>query len=98
MKIPACASFGKTETFIFGPDSSKALFVPRSMANSIYMVGDEPVDYIYMVDAYYTGNDTGAIAWDDPNLAINWPVSEPVISQRDRNSPRLRDLFPEKFE
>ena len=56
------------------------------------------MDYIYLVDSYYDGSDTRAIAWDDPDLQINWPIENPIISERDRNNPNLRDLFPEKFK
>lgn len=67
------------------------------MANSYCITGDEAVHYIYLVDAYYDGIDTRAVAWDDPDLAIDWPIKDPIISERDKNNPRLRDLFPEKF-
>ena len=56
------------------------------------------MNYLYLVDSYYDGSDTRAIAWDDPDLQINWPIENPIISERDRNNPNLRDLFPEKFK
>ena len=90
-------TFEKVETFTIDNDNRIALFVSRGLANSYCVIGDRAVDYIYLVDAYYDGTDTQAIAWDDPNLAINWPVKDPIISQRDNNNPRLKDLFPEKF-
>jgi dTDP-4-dehydrorhamnose 3,5-epimerase len=55
------------------------------------------VHYLYLVDSYYDGSDTRAVAWDDPDLAIDWPVAEPVLSERDRSNPTLRELFPERF-
>ena len=67
------------------------------MANSFCVTGNIDVDYLYLVDAYYDGTDTTAIAWDDPDLAINWPIKDPILSQRDKNNPRFRELFPEKF-
>jgi dTDP-4-dehydrorhamnose 3,5-epimerase len=94
---PNSPTFGKNETFTFSPDDRKALFLPAGMANSICVVGDEDVNYLYLVDKYYDGSDTRAIAWDDPDLAIEWPIQEPIISDRDRNNPKLREMFPEKF-
>lgn len=91
-------TFGKVETFEFSEDSQKALFIPKGLANSICVHGDKPVHYLYLVDAYYDGTDTRAIAWDDPDLNINWPIRNPIISDRDKNNPRLRDLFPKKFK
>lgn len=93
---PDSPTFKKVFTFRFD-DDRKALFIPKGVANSICVVGNEPVNYLYLVDAYYDGSDTSAVAWDDPDLNISWPINDPIISERDRNNPRLRDLFPEKF-
>jgi len=95
---PDSPTFGKFETFTFSGDDRYALFIPEGFANSICVSGEKPVDYIYLVDKYYDGLDTSAIAWDDPDLAINWPIENPNISDRDKNNPKLRDLFPEKFK
>lgn len=91
-------SFGKVETFLINNENRIALFVSRGLANSYCILGKECVDYIYLVDAYYDGSDTRAVAWNDPDLAINWPIKDPIISERDKNNPRLRELFPEKFK
>lgn len=90
-------TFGKVETFEFKENDKRALFIPKGLANSSCVVGSRPVHYLYLVDAYYDGKDTRAIAWDDPDLAIKWPVRKPAISKRDKNNPRLRELFPDKF-
>lgn len=95
---PDSPTFGKYETFTFSSDDRKALFIPKGLANSICVTGDEDVNYIYLVDAYYDGKDTKAVTWDDPDIAIDWPISDPIISERDRNNPTLRGMFPEKFK
>ena len=94
---PDSKTFGKVETFTFGETRPRALFIPEGLANSICVVGTEPVHYFYLVDRYYDGSDTTAIAWDDPDLNIDWPVKDPIISERDKNNPTLREAFPEKF-
>ncbi len=94
---PESDCFGKVATFEFDDDNRRALFIPRGLANSICVVGEQPVHYLYLVDSYYDGSDLRAVAWDDPDLNIDWPIKQPVISERDRNNPRLRELFPEKF-
>ena len=91
------STFGKVETFTINDDDRFGLFIPNGLANSLCVTGDSAIDYIYLVDAYYDGSDTRAIAWDDPDLAIDWPIKNPIISKRDKNNPKLRDLFPEKF-
>ena len=91
-------TFGKVETFTINDDRRFGLFIPNGLANSLCVISDTAVDYIYLVDQYYDGSDTRAIVWDDPDLGINWPLKDPIVSDRDRNNPRLRDLFPEKFK
>jgi dTDP-4-dehydrorhamnose 3,5-epimerase len=95
---PESATFAKYEIFEFDEDSPKALFIPKGLANSVCVNGDKPVHYLYLVDAYYDGGDTRAIAWNDADLNIKWPIANPIISERDRNNPTLRQLFPEKFK
>ncbi len=95
---PDSESFGKYETFTIDDDNRISLFVPNGLANSICVIGDEPVDYFYLVDAYYDGSDTRAVAFNDPELKIPWPIEDPIVSERDQNNPTLRELFPEKFD
>lgn len=94
---PESETFGKYEIFTIDSQERKALFIPIGLANSICVLGEEDVNYIYLVDAYYDGSDTRAIAWDDPDLNIAWPIENPIISERDKNNPTLREMFPEKF-
>lgn len=91
-------TFGKTETFIVNDQNRIALFVSKGLANSYCIMGSQAVDYIYLVDAYWDGSDTKALAWDDLDVGISWPIDDPIISDRDKNNPKIRDLFPEKFK
>lgn len=96
---PESKTFGKIEEFVFKESDSKTLFVPSGVANSICVSGKKDVHYIYLVDVYYNaGADTTAIAWNDPDLNINWPVKKPIISKRDKNNPTLRERYPNKFK
>jgi dTDP-4-dehydrorhamnose 3,5-epimerase len=40
----------------------------------------------------YDGSDELGIAWDDPDLGLEWPDSEPILSERDKQNPRLADV------
>lgn len=95
---PDSPTFAKVETFNVDDNNRIGLFIPIGLANSLCVTGSQVVDYIYLVDIYWDGSDTRAIAWDDPDLDIKWPVENPIISERDKNNPRLRELFPEKFK
>ena len=95
---PESRTFGKYETLISDEDNRFALYVTKGIANSFCVMGEEDVHYLYVVDGSYDGSDTKAIAWDDPDVAVPWPVKKPIISKRDKNNPRLRDMFPDKFK
>lgn len=99
---PESKSFGKYETFIFNnsgeyPDPF-ALFLPPGIGNSMCVIGAEPVDYIYAVDEYWDNSKAQGIAWDDPDINIRWPIKDPIISDRDKNNLRLREIYPDKFK
>ena len=96
---PDFPTFSKVETFEFDDENRYALFIPRGLANSVCADGKEVVNYIYLVDDYYDPKNPGttSIVWNDPDLKIPWPLEDAIISERDRNNPRLRDLFPAKF-
>lgn len=94
---PDSKTFGRYKIFNFGGNSHRALFISKGLANSICVSGDEVVDYLYLVDAYFGGKEKRAVIWNDPDLNIPWPVKNPVISEKDRQNPTLRQLFPEKF-
>lgn len=99
---PDSKTFGKVEEFMFdntrqGSDH-KALFLAKGLGNSICAMGDEPVHYLYLVDEYWDDSKARGIAWNDPDLNIDWPVKNPIVSRRDKDNPKLRELFPEKFE
>jgi dTDP-4-dehydrorhamnose 3,5-epimerase len=49
----------------------------------------------YLVDQYYDNSDEKGIRWDDPALGIDWGVPHPILSERDRQNPRLADVPPE---
>jgi dTDP-4-dehydrorhamnose 3,5-epimerase len=93
---PDSLTFGHVETFRFTPGSPLAVFIPTGVAHGYCVLSDE-ADYIYQVTAYYDGSDRRAIAWNDPDLAVPWPVGEPILSERDVRAPRLREIFPERF-
>jgi dTDP-4-dehydrorhamnose 3,5-epimerase len=93
---PDSPTFGQIDTFQLGETNRCKLFIPRGLAHGFCVLSDE-ADYIYQVTAYYDGTDTRAVAWNDPDLAVPWPISDPILSERDKTAPTMRDLFPDRF-
>ena len=74
-----------------------ALFLPPGIGNSICVAGEEPVNYMYLVSEYWDNSKAKGFVWNDPDMGINWPIKDPILSDRDKKNPRIRDVYPEKF-
>jgi dTDP-4-dehydrorhamnose 3,5-epimerase len=93
---PDSRTFGVVDTFRLGERGGLTLFLPAGVAHG-YCVLSPEADYMYQVTRYYDGTDTRAVAWDDPDLAVQWPIEDPILSERDRNNPKLRQIVPERL-
>lgn len=100
---PDSPTFGKVEYITIDntkEDSKRqALFLPKGgIGNSVCVLGTEMMHYFYLIDEYWDDAKAKGVAWDDPDLNIKWPVKDPILSERDKTNPTLRELFPEKFK
>lgn len=68
--------------------SRRMLYVPRGFAHGFCVLGDG-ADVHYKVDSEYSPEHDRGIAWDDPDIGIDWPVSEPALSEKDSRHPGL---------
>jgi dTDP-4-dehydrorhamnose 3,5-epimerase len=94
---PESSTFGQVAVFELGEHNRVSLYLPRGVANGCCPLSDE-ADYVYLVTQYYDGSDTRAVRWDDPDLAVPWPIDNPVLSERDQRNPSLRELLPGMFQ
>lgn len=83
-------TFGKWRSFILSEYNQRQLFVPKGFAHGFCtLVPNTEVQY--KVDAYYSAKYDRGIFWNDPNLNIDWPVKEAILSEKDANLPLLED-------
>lgn len=68
------------------------LWVPPGFAHGFCATTDE-ADLMYKVTSFYDGSADRSIRWDDPEIAIKWPVKDPILSTKDAAAPRLRDAL-----
>lgn len=68
------------------------LWVPPGFAHGFCVLGDA-AEVEYKCTALYDRDDELTIAWNDPEIAIRWPIAEPVLSERDRTAPRLAEVL-----
>ncbi len=90
----ASSTFGQWEAHELSDANHHQLWIPPGLAHGFCVVSPE-ADFVYACTARYDAADEGGVAWDDPDLAIPWPVDRPLISEKDRALPRLRDLTPD---
>jgi dTDP-4-dehydrorhamnose 3,5-epimerase len=65
--------------------------MPHGFAHGFCVLSDF-ADLHYKVSQQYDAVDEAGVRWDDPDIGIQWPVREPIVSSRDRKYPLLRDL------
>jgi dTDP-4-dehydrorhamnose 3,5-epimerase len=85
-------TFGEWVAEELSVENGAELLVPRGFLHGFLTLTDE-AQVFYKVDNPYDGPSDGAVAWDDPDLAIAWGMdpSEVILSDKDRRAPRLRD-------
>ncbi|MBP5689540.1 MAG: dTDP-4-dehydrorhamnose 3,5-epimerase [Bacteroidales bacterium] len=90
---PGSPTFGKHVAVELSGENHKMVFIPKGFAHGFAVLSEEAV-FQYKCDNYYAPESEGAIAWDDPDLAIDWcvPGEDIILSERDKNHPRLVDL------
>ena len=84
-------TFGRHQAVELDDVGHRQLYVPVGFAHGFYVTSDI-ADVSYKLDAPYDPTAERGIAWDDPALAIAWPDSDPILSDRDRAQPRLADI------
>jgi len=81
----------KTEIEVVA-EERRCLFIPKGVAHGFYTATGILLQYL--VDQYHTGEDEFGIAWNDPDLGIAWPATDPMLSNRDRSNPSLAEILP----
>ena len=87
---PDSPSFGQTETLEIGEHNHVGVFIPVGVAHGFLALTDAVLTY--NVDNYYDNSDEHGVAWNDPELAVDWKRNAPQLSDRDRGNPFLADL------
>ena len=87
---PDSPTYGKHIAVELTEDNHRQFFIPRGFAHGFCVLSDVAV-FQYKVDNYYHPDSEGAVAWDDPTLAIPWPIrpEEMILSEKDLHNPRL---------
>ena len=88
---PDSPTYRRWEGYELDDVEHRQLFIPDGFGHGFCVLSDE-ADVIYRLSSYYDRELESGIAWDDPEVGVNWPISDPVLSDRDRNAQSLADL------
>ena len=85
-------TFGRHVAVELTEDNHRQFFIPRGFAHGFSVLTPEVV-FQYKCDNFYAPQSEGALAWDDPDLGIDWriPADRVVLSEKDKHHPRLKD-------
>ena len=86
-------TFGQYVSVELTGDNHRQFFIPRGFAHGFSVLSEEVI-FQYKCDNFYSPQSEGAIAWNDPDLNIDWriPVEEVILSEKDSKHPKLKDL------
>jgi dTDP-4-dehydrorhamnose 3,5-epimerase len=83
-------TFGQSFGVVLSAENKKQLYVSPGFAHG-FCVLSETADFLYKCTDFYTPGDEYGIRWNDPDLNIDWPITEPVLSGKDKVTPLLKE-------
>lgn len=88
-------TYGKWFSYVLSDANHEMLYVPPGFAHGFLALSDNTV-LSYKCTAYYNRDSEGILRWNDPDLAIDWGVADPILAEKDKNAPLFRD-FQSRF-
>jgi dTDP-4-dehydrorhamnose 3,5-epimerase len=84
-------AYGRFTVTALSAENFRQIYIPPGLVHG-FCVTSEVAQVEYKCTEIYYPEDEFSVAWNDPDLGIPWPVSDPILSQKDRSAPRLREL------
>ncbi len=83
-------TFGQWYGAYLSAENHRQLYIPPGFAHGFCVIS-ETADFLYKCTDFYTPGDEYGIRWDDPEVGIDWPIADPVLSAKDAIAPLLKD-------
>jgi len=84
-------TYGTWESFKLSEQNKLQVWIPPGFAHGFLVLSDS-ADFEYKCTEYYHPEDEHCLIWNDPEVAIDWPIKEPILSAKDRRGLFLKDL------
>jgi dTDP-4-dehydrorhamnose 3,5-epimerase len=88
---PASATFGRWVGTTLSESNHRQIWIPPGYAHGFLVISDL-ADFAYKCTNYYDPQSEAGVVWNDPRLAIAWPLASPTLSERDKRWPTLAEL------
>jgi dTDP-4-dehydrorhamnose 3,5-epimerase len=84
-------TYGQWEGYELDDEAHRQLFVPAGFGHGFAVLSEE-ADVTYLLSSVYDPATEAGIAWDDPDVGVEWPVEDPLLSERDKQAPALAEV------
>lgn len=88
---PDSVTYGKWAGTFLSAENKRQFWVPPGLAHGFVVLSDT-ADFEYKCTDYYDPTDEGCLIWNDPDLAIEWPITEPILSEKDKMGLLFKEL------
>jgi dTDP-4-dehydrorhamnose 3,5-epimerase len=85
------STYGQWEGHELDDEAHRQLFIPVGFGHGFAVLSEE-ADVSYLLSSVYDPATEAGIAWDDPDVGVEWPVEKPLLSERDKAAPRLSEV------
>ena len=85
-------TFGKHYKILLSEKNCKSIYIPEGFAHGFSCLGNENI-VIYSCTNYRNASGEKGILWNDETLDIDWKIKKPIISKKDKNNPKFKDIF-----
>jgi dTDP-4-dehydrorhamnose 3,5-epimerase len=89
-------TFGRWEGYLLSAENHQQLYVPTGLAHGFCVTSDHAVVAYKCTDLYHPEAELGVV-WNDPEIGVEWPIVNPVLSDKDRRHPRLCEIARERL-
>ncbi len=90
------ANFGRWYGTTLSAENARQLWVPAGFGHGFCVTGDEAT-FVYKCTDYYAPEAEFGVVWDDPEIAVDWPVTAPIVSEKDAALPRLSEIRKDRL-
>jgi dTDP-4-dehydrorhamnose 3,5-epimerase len=89
-------TFGKWVSVVLSVANHAQLFIPKGFAHG-FVVRSETADFLYKCSDYFQASDDRGVLWNDPRIAINWEMPDPILSEKDKRYLPLAQIAQDQL-